>query len=305
MTRSSVFRLKGLLTDSSSSSSENTRQSSGISTGSSCLSYANAEPANVIAGVHDALCKALPNISPISPLTTSPFPETTKDSGFFSVLSNPCGAVDVNSGFDNKSYSIFIPSSMQQDATDSPEVQPQAEMACESAYRPSEGDTSACAEQQAPVCPLFTLPLQAAPLVPTDMSYHQCNAESGLSSTSHDPEAARASFDELVKRAEHPNGMSGEALVGPPSFLQVDDSYQAFQNLLGQPDASFPLPLSGGNQEHLDRFPQESFAKIPVVLPGFMNNVHGGQCRPELQRPLISLMSAHVPVITESGYQSV
>lgn len=316
-----------MLTDSSS---ENTQQSSGISTGSSCLSYANTEPADIIAGVQDALCKALPNISPISPVTTSQFLDSNKDSGFFSVLSNPCGIRADNSGssgFDNRTYSIVIPSSMQHNMTDSSEVQPQAEMVCDSAYHPSEGDTSACAEEPLPVCPLFNLPLQASPLMPTDMSYHQCNADSanaedsGLSSASRDlvsrVKGGCESFDELVTDATHLNGINEEAVVcdekpfyghvpaGSHSFLQVDDDYQAFQNLLGQPDALFPVLISGENEEHLVRFPQESFTKIPLVIPGFINNVHGGQCLPELQRPLISLMSAHMPVITDSGYQSV
>lgn len=321
----SVFRLKSLLTDSSS---ESTWESSGISTGSSCLSYANTEPADIIAGVQDALCKALPNISPMSAVTTSPFLGSNKDSGFFSVLSNPCGAVDIDSGssgFDNKSYSMFIPSSMQQNMTDSSEVQPQAEMVCESAYHPSEGDTLASAEQQLAVCPLLDLPLQAAPLMPTDMSYHQCSADSasaensGLSSASRvlvfRVEAACESSDELARDATHQNGMKEEALLceekpcyghvpaGSHGFLQVEDDYQAFQNLPVQPGALFSV--SGENEDRLDKFPQGSFAKIPQVIPGFINSVHGGQCLPELHRPVISLMSAHLPVITESGYQSV
>uniref|UniRef100_A0A7N6ASB6 Fibronectin type-III domain-containing protein n=1 Tax=Anabas testudineus TaxID=64144 RepID=A0A7N6ASB6_ANATE len=316
--------LKGLLTDTSS---ENTEHSSGISTGSSCLSYANAEPADIIGGVQDALCKAFPNISPMSPVTTSQFLDSNKDSGLFCALSNPCGVRDddvtsESSGFDNRTYSILIPSCSQQVMTDSSEVQTRSDIVCDSEYHRSEGDAVACAEQQVPSCPLFNLALLASSHVPTDMSYHQCNADSAyaedssLSSASCDlassVEAGCGSFDQVVSGATDANGKRVAAFVcdenpfyghvpaDSHSFLSVDDDYQAFQNLVGRSDVLRSEQIRGEDEEHLDKYPEASFAKIPPVIPGFINNVHGG-----LQRPLMPLMSAHMPIITESGYQSV
>lgn len=329
----SVFSLKGLLIDTSSGS---TQQSSGISTGSSCLSYANTEPADIIAGVQDALCKAFPNISPISPETTCDFLEPNKDSDLFSVPSDPPGlrADDMSSGssgFDNRTYSLLLPSCPQQIMTGSSDVQ--TEMVCDSAYHPSEGDTVACAEQQVPACPVFNLSLLASSPIPTDMSYHQCNADSAyaedssLSSVSSGSnttcdlvprvEAGCESFDEVVSGETKLNAKKEETLVcdenpcyghvpaGSHSFLPVDDDYQAFQNLVKQPDVLLPDQISFEKQENLDKYPEESFDKIPPVIPGFIDSVPGGQCLPELQRPLISLMSSHMPAITDSGYQSV
>ncbi|XP_071346258.1 uncharacterized protein [Trachinotus anak] len=333
---------KGSLTDTSCGSFQ---QSSGISTGSSCLSYANTAPADIIAGVHDALGKAFPNISPISPLTPNLFTEPKKDSGLFSAPDNPCGvrADDVNSGssgFDNKTYSILIPNCPQQIMINSSEVQTQAAMVCDSAYHPSEGDMVTCPDQQVQASPLFNLPQVVSSLIPSDMSYQPCNADSGrlsyaedssLSSISSgtnttascDPvsgvEPVCESFDDWVSDSTKPNGKSEETTVcddnpcygclptGSRSFPQVNDDYQAFQSLVGQPDVLISEERSGEREEHLSKYSAESFTKIPPVTPGFINNFQGGQCVSELQKPFLSLISADQPmtVITDSGYQSV
>ncbi|XP_042364339.1 uncharacterized protein LOC121959163 [Plectropomus leopardus] len=337
---------KGSLGDTSSGSPQ---QSSGISTGSSCLSYAHTEPADIIAGVQDALVKAFPNISPISPLTTiSLNAGVNKDSGLLSSSCNPCDvrADDMSSGsscFDNVTYSIFIPSVPHEMMTSSSEVQTQAEMLCDSAYRPSAGDDVTFVDQQAPACLLVNSPPVVSSLMPTDMSYQKSNADLGgsayaedfslsssLSSTSTgtiascDPvstaEVGCESFDEAKKLHGKVEGeiicdenpcYSGVPAVSS-SFPPVDDDYQSFQNLVEQPAIVFSAERSGEEERHLNKCPDEFFTKMPQsslsqVVPGFVDSVQGGQCSSELQRPFLSLIPADqsVPIITESGYQCV
>ncbi|XP_076577510.1 uncharacterized protein LOC143314377 [Chaetodon auriga] len=329
---------KGSLTDSSSGSHQ---QSSGISTGSSCLSYANTEPVDIIAEVQDAIGKVFPNLSPVSHLTTNPLTGLNKDGGLFSAPHDFCGVradgmSSGSSGFDNKTYSILIPSFPHQITADGSEVQTQPEILCSTAYQPSEGDVVICADQQVPACPLAAFPPVVSSLMPTDMSYQQCNADSGrfsyaedssLSSMSSgtntlascDPvsrvEAGRESSDELTGRATKLNVENEEATVcdenpcygcapaGSHSFPLVDDDYQAFQNLVEQSDILFSGRRSGEEEEHLSKYPEGSFTKMPHIFfsPGFTNNVQGEQT------PFLSLISVpqSMPVITDSGYQSV
>ncbi|KAI3377767.1 hypothetical protein L3Q82_008913 [Scortum barcoo] len=338
---------KGLLKDTSSGSLQH---SSGISTGSSCLSYANAEPVDIIAGVQDALDKVFANISPISPLTTNPHIQSNKDSGLFSAPYNSCSirADDINSGssnFDNKTYSIVLPICLCEITTDRSEVQTETEMLCESAYHPSEGDNEIYADQQTPACPLVNLPPMVSSLMPTDMSYQQCNAESGrrsyaedssLSSVSSctnttascDPvlrvEAGYESFDEGVGGATKPNRKTEEAIIcdenpcyscGPAasqSFPSIDDDYQAFQSLVQEPDMLPSDERCGEKEEHLNIFPEKSFTKMPhsflsPVVPGFVNSVQGDQCHSEVHSPFLALIPAYqsMPVMADNGYQSV
>ncbi|XP_034435242.1 uncharacterized protein LOC117758025 [Hippoglossus hippoglossus] len=256
---------KGSLTDSCSG---NLQQSSGIGSGSSCLSYANTEEHDIMASRLDALSKALPGISPVSPLTSNLLNKSNQAGGLFSAPCTPCGvkAVEVNSGssdFDNKSYSILIPNLPHQDGS---EVQTQAEMVCDSAYHPVEGNMETCPDQGAPACPLLNFSLSGSPLMATEMSYQQCNADSGRLSyeedsslfsissdtdttASCDPaprvEAGYESVDEGASRTTEPNQERKVATIsddntsyvpaGSQSCPQVDDAYQPFQTLVGQP----------------------------------------------------------------------
>ncbi|XP_058484582.1 uncharacterized protein LOC131459138 [Solea solea] len=286
---------KGSLTDSSS---EKYQQSSGISTGSSSLSYANAEPTDIVTCVNETLSKAFPNIAPMSFLTTNLSKESNIDSGSFS----SARADNIHSDsfrFDNKTYSILIPSCSHQ-----------TKMLCDSEYHPSEADiTVTCPDQQAAAFQLPNLLLMVPSLLATDMSYQQCKADSGqlsyvgdssLSSNSSGAhtmascetgvEAGCESFDEVVSCETKPIGKSGD------EFPPVDDANQAFQKEVGQPGPE--------RQEFLVKYPVESFAKF---TPGSIHNVQSGKCQSELQRNLFSLISGEkpVPVITSSGYQSV
>ncbi|XP_075966267.1 uncharacterized protein LOC142970007 [Anarhichas minor] len=325
---------KGSLGDTSSGSLQ---QSSGISSGSSCLSYANTEPADIIASVDDALKKVFPNIGPFSPLTT-------RDSNLLSSPYNPCGvrADDMScwsSGFDNKTYSILIPSCPHQILTDSSEVQTPAEMLCDSAYRPSAGDIVTCVNPQAPTCPLVNSLPGVPSIMPMDMSYQQCNADSGAFSYAEDSslsavssgtntigscdpvsrvEANCESSEEAVRGATKQHGITEGAArcdenpcygcvpAGSCSFPPVDDDYQPFQNLVEQPDVLFSEERRDEKEEHLNRYTEELLTKLPQSFPCFIN-VQGGQCLSELQKPFLCLIPADQtrPLTSDSGYQSV
>ncbi|KAG7237861.1 hypothetical protein INR49_031755 [Caranx melampygus] len=334
--------LKGSVTDTSSGSFQ---QSSGISSGSSCLSYANTEPADIIAGVHDALGKAFPNISPVSPMTTNLATDSNKDCCLFPApdVSSHVIADDVNSGssgFDNKTYAIVIPSSSPQIILDKSEAQTQATMVCVSAYHPSEDNTVACPDQQVPAGLLLNLATEASILMPSDMSYQPCSADAGPLSYAEessensicsgttttticdavtDVEAECASFNDWDSDPTKTNGKSGEVTVcddnpcyghlpaGSWSLPPVVDDYQAFQSLVGQPGVSFSEERSDEKEEHLDKYPVGSFTSIPPVPTGCINTMEGDQTFSELERPFWSLMASDQPmrVITDSGYQCV
>ncbi|KAM8762318.1 uncharacterized protein AB9X84_007141 isoform 2-T2 [Acanthopagrus schlegelii] len=314
-------------------------------TGSSCTSYANTEPVDVVAGV-EALRKAFPNINLISPLSTSPFQEMNPAIDLISSPYNLCDvrADDVNSGssgFDSKTYSILIPNLPHPTLLESSEVQ----MQCDSAYHPSRGDIVICADQQIPACPLITFPPAASSLIPMDMSYQQCSLDSERFSCAEDSSLSSSSSstnpiapcdpafrvdngcersDETFGDATKLNGTHEVAIkcdenpcygcvpAVSHSFPPVNDDYQAFQNLVGQPDILFAEQRSDEEEEHLDKYPEESISEMPEISlnpasPGFFDNVQGAKCLPELERPLLSLLSASqsMPAFTEGGYQSV
>lgn len=328
----SALRLKVSLRDISSGSPQH---SCGISTGSSCISYATTEPVDIIAGVQDALGKAFPNISPMSPLTTSPLKELNKDCGPPPPSSNLCDDLSSGShGFDNQTYSILIPSLPVQIMANGSEVQSQTEMLSDSVYHPSEGDIVICADQQPPACPLITLPPVVSSLMATDMSYQQCNADSVQFSFAEDSssssianvcnttascdpvsrvEAGRECTDEVAGSAAKLNLKTEKATIcdenpcygfvpaGSHSFPPVCDDYQAFQSLVEQ--------QSGADNEHLNKYPEESCTKMSEsfyspVVPSCTNDFHGGSVSRSLQRPFISADQS-MPVITDSSYQSV
>uniref|UniRef100_A0A3P8RXY1 Fibronectin type-III domain-containing protein n=1 Tax=Amphiprion percula TaxID=161767 RepID=A0A3P8RXY1_AMPPE len=308
--RFSVFRPKMPLTDTSSGSFQ---QSSGISTGSSCLNDANTDRVDITACVKEALCRDIPGISVISPSTTSPLADLNKDSSLISSPSSPCGfrADGMSSGlsgFDNKTYSIVMP---RQITADSSAVQMQAEIPCDSGYHPSESNTVNCPDQQDVI-----LPLVASSLVPTDMSYQQCNADSGTFSNAEDSSLCSISSGinttascDVLSSAGARNQGSDKAIRAVTNGKNedasiLDDDYQAFSNLVGQPDALISEQRSTEQEEPLTNIPQ-SFSS--TVVPGFMSNGQSGQHLSELQTPFLSLMSAgqSLPAMTDSGYQCV
>ncbi|XP_051799689.1 uncharacterized protein LOC110961238 isoform X3 [Acanthochromis polyacanthus] len=266
-------------TDTSSGSFQ---PSSGINTGSSCLSYAITERDDIISCVKEALCGDIPGISLISPTITSPLADLNKDSGLISSPISPCGADGNSSGlscFDNKTYSIIIPPQIM---ADSSAVQKQDEIPCDSGYHPL------------------------------------CSISSGINTTTScdvlsRAEARNQGSDKAVRGLT--NGKSEEASIcvknpftcvpaESHSFLAVDDDYQAFPNLVGQPDALFSRQRTTEQEESLTDIPK---ILSSTVAPGFKNNGQSGQHLSELQTPFLSLMSAgqSVPVMTDSSYQCV
>ncbi|KAJ4947513.1 hypothetical protein JOQ06_009548 [Pogonophryne albipinna] len=283
-------------------SSGSPQQSNGISTGSSCLSYANAEPTDIIARVQDALCLAFPDIRPMSPLTTNLLTEPNKDFGLPSSPYKPCDvrADDTSVGsycFDNQTYCSLLPNFDGSDV--------KAEILCDSEYLHSSGDIVPRVDQQALACPLFKLPPGDSALMPIDMSYQQNNTDSWGVSHAEDSSLSSVSsgtdtnascdhvsrvksdgegFDEavhdatkLVEKTEgviicDENPFYGSVPAGLQSLPPVYDDYQPFQSLVEQ--------------------------------PGFINNV---QCPSTLQTQFLPVIPADqsMPIITDSGYHSV
>uniref|UniRef100_A0A3Q3LCF9 Uncharacterized protein n=1 Tax=Labrus bergylta TaxID=56723 RepID=A0A3Q3LCF9_9LABR len=309
--------LKDSLKDFSSGSNQ---QSSGISTGSSCLSYANTEPADIIAEVQDALRKTFANICPISPMTTSLLTDSNTNSGLLCDPHSPCDvrAEDGSSGssaFLNQTYSLLIPNCPAQIKTDISDVPKQNEMFCESAYCPSEGIT-VISYQQAPACPLINLTPEVSSLLPPDMSYQPCNADSGRFSSAEDSGSSAFSSGRDTAASCDPGSRVKAAceILENENPEQVtlsssDCDYQPFQNLVEQPCILLSEKRSDENEKHLAKQPQEFFITMPQTLlnPVVACPTSNGRCLSELQRPFLSLSSADQfsPVITDSGYHCV
>ncbi|XP_074521769.1 uncharacterized protein LOC141787376 [Halichoeres trimaculatus] len=312
--------LKESLKDSSGGSLQ---QSSGISTGSSCPSYADTQPVNIIAEVQEALSKALPNIGRGSPSTANPPLVTDKGSSLLFPPHdiNDFMADDMSSGsfgMLNKTYSILLPNCPSQSTPEPIDNQ----MPCDSDYHSSEGVTVISTYQLTPACPLITLPPQVPSSMPTDMSYQPCNADSGTFSFAEDSSSSSIASDtnttascdhvpsaegahESLERGNteqvvvcDDNPCYGTVPGGSRSFPAVDFDYQPFQS--GAVEQPGVLLSEKNNMD-----PEESLIKMPQML--FNQAVTCPMNSTELQRPFLSLMSATktMPVITDSGYQCV
>ncbi|CAJ1048947.1 LOW QUALITY PROTEIN: uncharacterized protein LOC109981021 [Xyrichtys novacula] len=328
--------LKDFQKDSSGGSLQ---QSSGISTGSSGFSYAETEPVNIIAKVQEARDKALATISLISPFTANLPSDVNKDG---SLLCAPCSTNDVmpedigsgSSGFMNRTYSILLPNCTAQIAQIMSEAQTQNQMPCDSGYQSSEGVTVVTTYQQTPVCLLLTSPPEVSSLIPTDMSYQPCNADSGTfsyadasrSSSISSGTNTTASLDS-VSRVEaacetcenenseqvvvcDENPCYGSVPACSLSFPPVDFDYQPFQSVVEQPGMSLLKRTSDGAEKHFGGHPEDLSVKTPQSL--FNNQavtcpINDGQCFSEPPRPFLSLNSRDksVPIVTDSGYQCV
>ncbi|KAM8895147.1 uncharacterized protein AB9W97_011416 [Spinachia spinachia] len=291
-------------------STESLEQSSGINTGSSCISYPDTEP-DIKAGVSNALSKLFPNIVSFS--TTE---EMNKDS-CLPVAYQPCQADDMCSPpfcFSNQTYSTLIPSQSHQIPTNSSDVQTQPEIPC---------DFGTCVDPQAPSCLPGHLPPGDPPPMPTDMSYQQRNADSGGVSYAHgliSPSVSSGTNGMMLcdalsslqsRRCEGSEeaGCGGETegfalreetpsvTAGAHSFPPVDYDYQPLQDLAAQPHVSF-FDGSGDKKEgHLNRRPEELFTEMPEGASCFINDVQDVAAH--------SLMPADPsgPLVSDSGYQ--
>nr|XP_040055750.1 uncharacterized protein LOC120833032 isoform X1 [Gasterosteus aculeatus aculeatus] len=266
-------------------------QSSGISTGSSCISYPDTLPErDIITGVSDALKKALSNIVPFSTIE-----ETNKDSGLSSAPYQPCQADDMSSGavsFINETYSIVIPSVPHQIPTNSSRVQTQLEISCDFAHH--RRNIGTCVDPPAPSCLPINLPPGVPCPMPTDMSYQQCNADSGGGSYAE----ARSLSSTSSGTKETPGPTAGSN-----SFPPVEDDYQPFQNLASQPLMIFD-ESADKKVGHLNRYPEELFTAMPQCLssPGVACLINDAQ-----DGAPISLMPADPssPLMSDPGYQRV
>ncbi|XP_040055760.2 uncharacterized protein LOC120833032 isoform X1 [Gasterosteus aculeatus] len=305
-------------------------QSSGISTGSSCISYPDTLPErDIITGVSDALKKALSNIVPFSTIE-----ETNKDSGLSSAPYQPCQADDMSSGavsFTNETYSIVIPSVPHQILTNSSQVQTQSEIPCDFAHH--RRNIGTCVDPPAPSCLPINLPPGVPCPMPTDMSYQQCNADSGGGSyaEARSPSSASSGTNSMalcdaVSSLESRWERYKEAVCGvtkqhgqteglPPceetpgptagsnSFPPVEDDYQPFQNLAAQPLMIFD-ESADKKVGHLNRYPEELFTAMPQCLssPGVACLINDAQ-----DGAPISLMPADPssPLMSDPGYQRV
>ncbi|XP_056134441.1 uncharacterized protein LOC130111319 isoform X2 [Lampris incognitus] len=128
-------------TDTSSGSHQ---QSNEVHTDSSSLGYADTLSVDIIANVQDALRKALPQLLLISSPNKSSVEESNRISGLTDC--NPCYLRDDNSegspglfSYDNRSYSILIPSCRNQIMSGNLETPSSTGVTCDPAYHPGEG----------------------------------------------------------------------------------------------------------------------------------------------------------------------
>lgn len=288
-----------------------------VNSGSTVLSYANTAPIDVRAGVQEALGNTFANISPISFISACPASEL--QSGLFSSPSAlwGSGANDSNSsssGFDNKTYSILIPVFPQEVPDNGPAAHLRGEMEFDGAYHASEGPAAICSEQLLPAPLMLCGGPPGSSLMPTDMSYQQCNAEPesfphaeapGVLSLSNGGDATvpgdpvpgaeaghGAGPDELAAQLKaeallvcDENPCYGAVPAGSFGFPAVENEYQPFQSQVERPDASCSGEPSGDDLERL--------SATRLTLP--------------TARPFLPLFCADpcTPVITDSGYQCV
>uniref|UniRef100_A0A3Q2X294 Interferon regulatory factor 1-like n=1 Tax=Haplochromis burtoni TaxID=8153 RepID=A0A3Q2X294_HAPBU len=224
------------LTDTSSGSLQ---QTSGISTGSSDLSYANAEPPEtmneeppITKAVHDVLSKLFLNISPISPVATNPLTQlmNMQKSDLCSAPYSPCSvqANDTSSGssvFENKTYSLLIPVSEHQAMTGDLEAQEKAEMLCLPDYHPSKSDMEICPHQLLPSCQVPAQQDSGSFLRQPNMPYQSYKADSGTFSYEEDTSLSSVSSGtnasdscEFSSRAEAEFESSDEVMSGKPKL---------------------------------------------------------------------------------------
>ncbi|XP_013766350.1 uncharacterized protein LOC102200288 isoform X5 [Pundamilia nyererei] len=266
------------LTDTSCGSLQ---QSSGVRTGSSDLSYTNTESPVAVNGessiakaAKNELCKIFPNICPILPVSTS-LPTQSNNTQGSELFSETSSGV---SAFENKTYHFLLPGCLHQTMTDNLNTQGTAEMLCDSIYHPSNSGMERCSDHQIPACQVPAQlsgisPSVVSPLLSTDMSYH-----------------------------EVPICVP----IGSHSFLAVDDDYQEIPSLVRQPDASLLEHRNTEHKEHLDKSEEESLRNSPESILSPVVPVQDGQRVSELQVPTCFISTnCSVPIITESGYQSV
>ncbi|XP_061670410.1 interleukin 4 receptor, tandem duplicate 1 [Syngnathoides biaculeatus] len=254
---------KGSLIDSST---ESLLQSSGISSDLPSLSYACTEASDVIAGVQEALNKALMNIIPIS--TDHLLKDSNKPTSVLSTQPSPSSSEQHSALENTVKYSFIRPTCPTQVMNDNLEGHAQPEMPCNCSYQETGGMSTA--DQRGSACEENMFPTLVASYTLSGTSSRQCNRDSGRFS---DGENADASFScsntglsgnaesRVAAEHEHCQEMSrgacskwedatkeaeGHTCI-PASFL-VDDNYQSFQVLSELSGHQYKEQKSGGKK---------------------------------------------------------
>ncbi|XP_056881159.1 uncharacterized protein LOC130521551 [Takifugu flavidus] len=247
------------------------------------------------------------SISPISTL----FTDRLSNSSSCSSPSNLHVRADDNAfrscGFENKSYSIVLPTIPQQQ--EGSEVQTQGQLLCDPVYHGADGDSVICDGQQLPAHLLLTS--ASLPLVDTDMSYQVHKADFdvfpqvGISACSSVSSIDNAS-EKFILCDE--TGICSGGPSGSNSPLPVDFSYQTFQSLVEPSDDLTLEKCSTDLSGHPDKLLTATTESIShTVVSCCTDNARCGAASPTFQTPFLSLLSADqsTPMIIDSGYQSV
>ncbi|KAM4592972.1 uncharacterized protein PAE49_004692 [Odontesthes bonariensis] len=326
--------LKSSWTDSEGSGS--LQHSSGISMGSSQLSYADIQPPNTLATFLDNPSKALPSISP-------EFLQAAKLAAISSPFNRSFVRTDqMSSGSNcsvNWSYSLLIPNSIDQMVVGISEIPMQTPMPCDLIYHPSGGDAVRVPEQQVPAC-LFPEQQDLSTVMPIDLSYQQCGADpqgfsysEETSSSSFSSWNVKSASSELESRVEAPMGCerSDQLLSGSTKLtgesenpfygcvpseshgvLVVEDDYRPIESFMAPPDVLRSEERSCDQKKDLEKYQEESFNKFPQgslkpFFQGFCNDAQRGASQLGLQTPFPTLISADnsMPIVTDSSYHRV
>lgn len=169
--------------ESLSDSSDRSGQTSGISTASSSLGYANAEPLNIEESVLEALKNAFPNFTPAEDTFSFDGPIQS------SVLTPPVEKTSSIVVFDNKSY-------LSTEITPTEDVDLQ--MSCDMGYHSSTG----------PMLHDFIIPAHVSAVMETDMSYRPCTHAEEASSDPQNLLTVVYGYQEFEKLVEQSNNVS-------------------------------------------------------------------------------------------------
>ncbi|XP_076012287.1 uncharacterized protein LOC143004966 isoform X1 [Genypterus blacodes] len=322
-------------TSYSDSSSGSQQQSSGISTDSSCLSYANTQPIDIICNVQEALSKAFPQLAMMSASASLPA-ESNADSSLFSAPYDSCDvrpdALQCPVAFENITYSRIIPGCDNKAVSENVScgLPIQAAMPCDPEYRPSEDDVLRHAQlDQQP--PAFAAPAQphagSPPIASSDLqiefSYQQLRADStgaegtGLVSSDVDTAVPGDPVRGATQLLNNERDVRGEASitsdanpcygVQPPNSPLVEDAYQTFQSVVEQPCVVCAEQSTGEQGEHLNNRSEESPTINPQSFFITQTLPHVKSDAPGVERPFLSFPPANtsLSVITDSGYQRV
>ncbi|XP_072237404.1 uncharacterized protein [Leuresthes tenuis] len=319
--------LKSSWTDTEGSGS--LQHSSGISTGSSHLSYADIQPPDTLAAFLDNPSKALPSISP-------EFLQAAKLAAISSPFNRSFVRNDKTSSGSscsvNWSYSLLIPNSIDQMVAGMSEVQMQTRVPCDLIYHPSTGSAVRVPEQQVPAC-LFPERQDLSTAMPIDLSYQQCSAAPQGFSYSEDTSSSSFSSWNATSATSELESRVGELLSGSTKLtgesenpcygcvpseshrvLVVEDDYRPIESFMAPPDVLRSEEGSGDQKKDWDKYQEESFNKFPQgSLNPFFQGCSGcsdaqqGLSQLGLQTPCLNLISADnsMPIVTDSSYHSV